>query len=485
MKSPNTFDSMTRLKNFSFKPDLRKKIQALVLLFLLLSTSSSAQWKHGRLVVSPDHRMLQYADGTPFFWLGDTGWQLFSRLTMDEVNLYLDNRAAKGFNVIQAEVLGEFLEDRANLYGYPSLVHGDIHQPEERHFKRVDSIVSLCRDKGLFVLMVAAWGDYILPAEGRVTIDSANAYGYGRWIGERYKDFPNIIWALGGDVPIEREGKNYLSVWREMAKGIKEATNGKCLITYHPNGYRSSSEWLQNEDWLDFNMIQSSHGEHNAPTWKFVKHDLTLSPARPTIDGELNYEDHPVAPWPVWHVDSGYFRDYDVRKQMYRSVFAGALGVTYGHHAVWQFVNARTLVINFADRGWINALDRPGAVQSGFLKKLIESRPFGSRIADSSLVNGGLIADKNAHMEAFRNGDNSYAMIYMPIGHSITVNPSFIKSGKYVAWWFNPRDGKASRIGLFNAKNEKEFQPPTTGVENDWVLVLDDENALFPPPGTL
>ena len=108
-------------------------------------------------------------------------------------------------------------------------------------------------------------------------------------------------------------------------------------------------------------MFQSGHGGgHDVACWNLARRDFEYTPAKPTLDAEPNYEDHPVNPWPKWDIGKGYYRDYDVRKQCYRSVFAGACGVTYGHHAVWQFMNAKEATINYPDRGWINAMDRPG-----------------------------------------------------------------------------------------------------------------------------
>jgi hypothetical protein len=88
-------------------------------LFLIIGCAVNAQsiWKHGRLKVSADGHYLQFDDGLPFFWLGDTGWELFHRLTKEEINIYLENRRAKGFNVIQAVILAEFngLKDPINM----------------------------------------------------------------------------------------------------------------------------------------------------------------------------------------------------------------------------------------------------------------------------------------------------------------------------------------------------------------------------------
>jgi Protein of unknown function (DUF4038)/Putative collagen-binding domain of a collagenase len=455
---------------------------------VVLNTALFAQslFNHGRLHVTKDGRYLQFADGKPFFWLGDTGWELFQRLTLPEIKQYLDNRAAKGFTVIQAVALAEFDGLRKpNQYGEVPLKNVDPTQPNDKYFKVLDSAIHMARQRNLFIGLLPTWGDKVTKmwGAGPVVFDSVNAYTYGKWIGSRYKKEPNIIWILGGDRPAVRDSNDWRPVWRAMARGIIEATNHECLITYHPAGGASStSQWIHNEAWLDINMFQSGHGSgHDVACWDLVKRDHTYSPAKPTLDAEPNYEDHPVNPWPKWNPDNGYYRDYDVRKQTYRSVFAGACGVTYGHHAVWQFMGAREEAINHPDRGWRNAMDRPGATQVGYLRRLIESRPMLQRVPDNSIIVKGQ-GEKGEHMEAFRSDDNTYAMIYLPVGKTITINTTAMPK-QMVGWWFNPKDATTRPAEMTERKEMMEFTSPTTGTGNDWVLVLDDATKGYKAPG--
>ncbi len=447
-----------------------------LLICLIGNLSAQSLFNHGRLQATKDGHYLQFQDGTPFFWLGDTGWELFHRLNLHEIKQYLDNRSAKGFTVIQAVALAEFDGLRKpNQYGELPLKNLDPKKPNEKYFKVIDSTIHMARQRNLFVGLLPTWGDKVtkLWGDGPVIFDSLNAYSYGKWIGNRYKNEPNIIWILGGDRPAVLESYNWKPIWRAMAKGIIEGTNHQCIITYHPSGgSNSTSQWIHNENWLDINMFQSGHGGgHDVACWELTKRDFNYTPTKPTLDAEPNYEDHPVNPWPKWNVDNGYYRDYDVRKQCYRSVFAGACGVTYGNHAVWQFMNAKEEAINYPDRGWINAMDRPGATQVGYLRKLIESRPMLNRVPDNSIVLKGQ-ADKAEHIEAFRSADNSYAMIYIPVGKSITIATSFFQK-QINAWWFNPKDAKVKKIGTLENKGSMEFETPTLGLGNDWVLIID------------
>ncbi|HRH48312.1 MAG TPA: glycoside hydrolase family 140 protein [Panacibacter sp.] len=455
-------------------------------LFLSISLFAQSLFKHGRLQVTKDGHDLQFTDGQPFFWLGDTGWELFHRLNLGEIKQYLDNRAAKGFTVIQAVALAEFDGLRKpNRYGDLPLKDLDPANPNDKYFNVIDSTIHMARQRNLFIGLLPTWGDKVtkLWGEGPVVFDSINAYTYGKWIGNRYKKEPNIIWLLGGDRPAVKDSNDWRPVWRAMAKGIIEATNHQCFITYHPwGGENSTSQWIHNEAWLDMNMFQSGHGGgHDVACWDLVKRDRSYTPAKPTLDGEPNYEDHPVNPWPKWNPDNGYYRDYDVRKQTYRSVFAGACGVTYGHHAVWQFMSEREETINYPDRGWVNAMDRPGAFQVGYLRKLITSRPMLQRVPDNSIITQGQ-GEKGEHMEAFHAADNSYVMIYLPVGKTITVNTANI-TGKIIAWWFNPKNAEVQQITVAEKMNSMEFTSPTTGTGNDWVLVIDDASKGYKVPG--
>jgi hypothetical protein len=271
-----------------------------------------------------------------------------------------------------------------------------------------------------------------------------------------------------------------------MAKGIDDGSGFRPFKTYHPMGGHSTSAWLHDEDWLDMHMMQSGHGGgHDVPVWEWVERDYARIPVRPILDGEPNYEDHPVNPWPNYSLRNGYFRDYDVRKQCYRSVFAGACGVTYGHHSVWQFCGERYEVINFADRPWTDAILRPGAAQVQYLRKLMESRPYLTRIPDQSLIlSTGVGNDQSrgdSHARATRDESGSYAFVYLPRPLPITVDLNKLSGEKVKAWWFDPSTGEAALAGVFPCKGELTLSP--SGSRPDWVLVLDVAEKGFLAPG--
>ncbi|MGB4772502.1 MAG: glycoside hydrolase family 140 protein [Chitinophagaceae bacterium] len=452
----------------------------------LIGFAQSDVQKHGMVKVSADGRYLQHEDGKPFFWLGDTGWELFHRLTKEEIANYLHNRHQKGFNLVQAVVLAEFDGLRKpNRYGVVPFHNLNPDQPNEAYFELVDWTMKEAEKENLVVGLLPTWGDKVtqLWGEGPVVLNADNAYRYGKFLGNRYAQTKNIIWILGGDRPSMNDTADWRPIWRAMAKGILESTQNKALITYHTaGGPKSTSQEIHQEPWLHINMMQSGHGGgHDVPVWDWVTRDRALQPAKPTLDSEPNYEDHPVNPWPKWDPANGYFRDNDVRKQCYRSVFAGACGVTYGHHAIWQFWSAREEKINYADRYWPEAMDRPGATQVGYLRKLMESRDPLHRIPDQSIIVDGQ-GEKGQYATAFRDEKGRYGMVYIPFGKKVTINTSFIPNREVTLWWFDPRIGSAKKAGDFTS-GKITLQTPSLGEGQDWVLVVDDKKLKFPSPG--
>jgi len=440
----------------------------------------SVDFSHGDLKVSDNKRFIIHEDGTPFFYLGDTAWELFHRLNRKEAERYLENRRQKGFTVIQAVVLGELDGlNTPNANGDRPFINNDPTKPNEAYFKHVDYIVNTAKEKGIYIGMLPTWGDKVTKAWGKGPVIFKNdnlsaAQTYGRFLGARYKDKPNIIWILGGD----RVADNAENIWRAMAKGIKDGDKGKHLMTYHPQGGRSSAEWFHNDKWLDFNMLQSGHGRFDNDNYKKVSADYNRKPIKPCLDGEPRYEDHPVN----WKPKNGWFNDFDVRQAAYWALFAGGFGHTYGCHDIWQMYAPGRDPISSARNYWYDVLDLSGAWDMMHVRNLLESRPFLTRIPDQSLISGGT-GTGGRHIQATRG--KSYAFIYIPYGQNVKVALGKISGQEVKAWWFNPHSGQAKPIVTFSNSGTREFDPPgKTARGNDWVLVLDDEAKHFPRPGS-
>jgi len=432
-----------------------------------------------QLSVSPNGRYLVYDDGAPFFCLGDTAWELFHRTTRQEAELYLSNRAAKGFTVVQAVVLAEIDGiDVPNAYGHLPLNDQDPARPNEAYFEHVDWVVQRANTLGIYVALLPTWGKYVQPDAwdaAQIIFTPANAQSYGEFLGRRYAN-AGVIWMLGGD----RQPTGVEDIWRAMAAGIK-AGGGAQLMTYHPYGRHSSSCWLHNEPWLDMNTLQSGHDRRANENYAMVSHDYALSPIKPCLDSEPRYEDHPIN----WLPGNGWFDDLEVRQAAYWALFAGACGHTYGCHDIWQFWTPQRQAISAARTDWRTALDLPGAFDMRHAKALLLSRPYADRIPDQSfLIDPG---EGTNHVQATRDGtpdqaDASYIMAYLPMLRGIEVDTRVIAAERLCAWWYDPREGVALPLGESINTGRLALRPPGSGP--DWVLVVDDVSRGYPPPGS-
>jgi hypothetical protein len=445
-----------------------------------------------KLKVSDNRRFLVTESGQPFFWLGDTAWELFHRLNREEAVQYLDDRAAKGFTVIQAVALAELDGlNTPNPYGHRPLLDNDPTKPDVKdgpdndYWDHVDFIVREANRRGMYIGLLPTWGDKWNKkwGVGPEIFTPQNAEAYGRWLGQRYRD-AGLVWILGGDRPIEND--THREIIRAMARGLCAGHGGAHLITFHPMGGQGSAQYFHEEDWLDFNMRQNGHNLEFTGRYDQTRKDYDRTPVKPVLDGEPVYEDHPVAFAPD---QQGHSVAADVRRPLYWNLFSGAFGHTYGHHSVWQMWAPGREPINRPLMPWYEAIRQPGAGQMQHAKHLLLSRPFLTRVPDDSVIVTDRVPSSvpgagRYRFVATRDTEGTYAMVYAPVGRAFKVRMDVIRGAPVRAWWFNPRDGKATAIGTFENQGVREFTPPDPGELLDWVLVLDDASRKYPAPGT-
>lgn len=444
------------------------------------------------LKVSDNHRFLVRGDGQPFFYLGDTAWELFHRLNREEADRYLSDRASKGFTVVQAVAWAELDGLKTpNAYGHLPIRDDDPTKPwiedgpNNDYWDHVDYIVNRANELGITIALLPSWGDKWNKStwgKGPEVFTPDNAGHYGEWLGKRYRS-AGVIWMMGGDRPIENDTQR--AIITRMAKGLRRGDGGSHLITFHPPGMNGSSTWWHDADWLDYNSRQNGH------TPEYFSYDKTLvdyrrTPVKPVIDAEPLYEDHPIA---FDQSKLGHSVAADVRRPLYWDLFNGACGHTYGHHSVWQMYSKDKEPVNDPLMPWSEAIGEPGAGQMQYARWLLESRPYLTRIPDPDLIvterpKTSWPGEGRYRFVGTRDQSGSYALIYAPVGRRFTVKTSLLSGSKLKAWWYNPRDGKAQPAGEFEKKDTQEFVPPNPGELTDWVLVLDDAARGFPAPGT-
>lgn len=434
-------------------------------------------WEKGLLRVSDNGRYLCNGE-EPFFWLGDTAWLLFQRCSLEESYAYLRNRRDKGFTVIQA-VLMHSIPGAA----LSSLADSDRDVTGTDFWEHCDRVVGMAEELGIYMALLPSWGAVVKG--GALNMDNIDRYV--EFVAKRYKGSPNVIWLLGGDI----RGSEALELYKREGRLFKEYTPDK-LIGYHPFGRTSSSMWFHGEPWLDFNMFQSGHRRYDQASlgawddnamkegffgednWRYVDRDHGLVPLKPVVDGEPSYE------WILQglHVkDQPYWREWDVRRYAYWSVFQGAMGHTYGDNAIQQcYSDASSQGAYGVKQVWQESVHHVGSEHMGHLRRLMESVDYqNGRPREDLLLSGQ--KERYGRIAVFAGED--FLLAYDYLGEAFTVDLRDFAGREIHGWWFDPVSGVSSYFGRLTGREKAEVKPVARFTEdNDWVLVVRCEDGM-------
>jgi hypothetical protein len=451
--------------------DCRALWLSAALAFLAMFTSgavpaetSETSVRNLKLRVSANGRYFVDQQGKPFFYLGDTCWLLCQRPNRQELDEYLKDRAAKRFTVMQAYVIRglgrQHPDGNSSLLGATPFIDRDPTRPNEEFFKHVDYVVNRANELGLVMGLVTAKSWHVTDHPEKV-FNEKNAYTFGKFLGERYKNNA-VMWFPGGD---SAPGK-YDQVWVAMAKGLKDGCGGSQLICYHGQGSTSSSMWFHQADWLDFNSIQSGHN-FGSDSYAFVSKDYALTPPKPTVDMEPAYENHPTG------ADKPRVDSHKVRTQAYLAMLAGAAGHSYGSMDLFYFF--KDSEGPFPKNGfqhWRTAMAYEGSHHVGLMRTLFEQRPWFTMVPYQSLL-ASPPGTGPFRLAAARAEDRTFAIAYTPAGQPLKIAMHTLKGPQIKAQWYDPRAGNLKTIGQYPNDGVQEFVPPSRGTRDDWVLVLD------------
>ena len=436
-------------------------------------------WDNGRLKVSDNQRYLMHENGTPFFWQGETGWLLPERLDRAEAEWYLQRCREEGYNVVQVQVIDNV--PAVNIYGQLSNTDGWNFAAIDRkgvygYWDHLDYIIRLAEQNGIYIGMVAIWGG--LVKDGKLSVEEAKKYG--AFLGNRYKNRPNIIWFMGGDI----QGDIKPEVWNALATSIK-AADPNHLMTYHPRGRYTSARWWSKAAWLDFHTFQSGHrrygqrmGNKDYPipdnteedNWMYVDSTWAYNPMKPVLDAEPSYEDIPMG---LHDKNEPRWKACDVRRYAYWSVFAGSCGHPYGHNAIMQMLKPG-YPTSYGDAGdvktWYQALNDPGFQQMKFVRQLILSFPYFERVGDQSVI----VDNGTKYDRLIATRGNDYLLVYNYTSRDMKLDFTKISGEKKNVWWMSAGTGILRYLGEYDSK-VLTFRPHKTGFGiEDGVLIATD-----------
>ena len=215
-----------------------------------------------RLRISENGRHFVRQDGRPFLWIGDTAWCLVEALNREETLLYLDNRRAKGFSVIQAAAFMGYGQEGgrklnpANAYGHRPFNGGDEPDPASPRIRaggspdaptdywdHLDFVVRETRARGLYLALLPCWGARHvsgLHEQSDAILDAHTARAYGAFLGARYGPEPHVLWVHGGDVGADEPGDKR-HVYRRLFEGLGGGATGQ------PSSWDEAPMWPEHQ----------------------------------------------------------------------------------------------------------------------------------------------------------------------------------------------------------------------------------------------
>ena len=424
---------------------------------------------------SANGRYVVDSNNVPFLIIGDAPHSILANLNNADAKTYLTNRGSNGFNALWIELLcdsytkGRGTEGSRN-YGhdvngnnpFTSTLPGgyyDLTTPNPAYWSHVDYIVQTAATNGLQCMLTpldqGGWTQTSLQN------GTNRCYQYGQFLGNRYKDSPNIIWNLGNDFQNWANQQND-AVILAIADGIKSVDRNH-LMTIQLNYFVSESQ-----DDLNWISRITANGVYTC----YPTYDETLvAHNKPTIMPVLFLEEH----YEYENVGGEEGTPKVLRRQEYWSLTSGALaGHMYGNHYTWTFTNA-----------WQSHLDTTGMQQLMYFKNFFSLRRWYSLVPDQShtlLTAGygtyttrGNVSDSD-HATAARTPDGTLAVVYTPVSHTLTIVMNNFSS-RVTARWYDPTANTFRAIAgsPFPNIGTHKFTTPgnNSAGDSDWVLVLE------------
>ena len=389
--------------------------------------------------VSSNGRYFVDEQGRPFFWLGDTQWELFRRFSLADARAVLEHRRRQGFTTVLAMVAGCCEQELPNLEGEPCFIDGDPAQPNEAYFRRADRVLEVAGELGLVLVLG------IFHMRHRTAFTAAKVQGFAQYCAARWAKVPHLVWSA-----YPAAWPEYVPLVRALATGLRQGDDGAHLITLHPDPSPCSSSFVHAEEWLDFNCVQTWLHYHLA--YSMTAADYARTPTKPVVLAEGGYEGPQCGAVHSPHL---------VRCQAWWAYLAG------GHHC---YGHAASYV---APETWPAWIDAPGALQMGACRRILESLPeWWQLVPDQSLLvdppGRGL-----AFNAAARSPTGAWALAYLSAPTTATIRMDGITAGaRCRLTWIDPATGARTGVGTYATEGTL-----TTTSPGGW----EDTLVLFEP----
>jgi Protein of unknown function (DUF4038)/Putative collagen-binding domain of a collagenase len=409
-------------------------------------------------------RYLEDSAGKPFLLHGEAAWSLIVQPTNEEVEHYLSDRRARGFNTLLVNLIEHRFATKApaNIFGDPPFeVPGDFSTPNERYFAHVDWVLRRAAVHGFLVMLAPAFMGINGGPEGWYHEMASNGPDklrrYGRFLGRRYRSYPNVLWVQGGDYnPPDR------TLEIAVAEGIREE-DPEALQTVHDAPETAALDYWKGQRWLNLNTIYTYRSAFRAARRQYDRSDWM-----PFVLIEGLYENAPGA------------TAQRLRFQAYQVALTGAAGQVFGNNPIWHFGGPGLVDVALT---WQQALNSPGTRGMTHLHRLLTELRWWELKPDTKLallISGRGVGSERAL--AAQAADRTVAAVYMPSARHLIVDLAQLAGPVVVTHWFDPANGELSPANSapLLAGQPADFNPPAPRNSDgggDWVLVLQSQRA--------
>jgi len=438
---------------------IRKCLYRLFLVVVILySFAAGAQQTAFPLRIAENHRYLQDATGRPFLITGDTAWSLIGDLSREDAEKYLADRQRRGFNTILVNLIEHRFSRNAprNFYQRaPFEANAAFSKPNDAYFDDADWILQRARERGFLVLLTPAYMGVNGGGEGWYQEMQAAGPGavksYGRYLGQRYQKYNNIIWVQGGDFdPPDRIMANAL------AEGIAEANPG-ALQTFHASRDTDVALNWKGAPWLNLDTI-------------YTYGDVAEK-------SQLRYVTGPVSPFflieGIYEGEQGATAQ-TVRSIAYSAILSGACGQIFGNNPMWHFYGPG---VREQFMSWPEALSSRGAQSMTHLKELFDAIAWWKLEPEQAKLLAAQDEATPGYAIGSRTSDGTLAVVYLFGRNSVELNKNALSPSLKEIRWFDPASGQYAKAvqkqtGQADTVKFETPQKRNSADNVDWLLVL-------------
>ena len=442
-------------------------------------TGNLAIYQHGFLRTSANNRYLTYADGTPFFWLGDNQQSnLTGQTRLNESNDpryssmfkgIVDTRVDQGFNVIWNET---FANNGGNSNeGGPAWTDGAFQTLNPGFWDNTDQRIGYIAGQGVVDAITMGVGSSLTNA----TKDQLPEYQrLARYMVARYAAYP-MVWLTAQE--FDAPG-NCAECWEQVAQVFAASDPYRQPASLHNYPvYAGGGVEPRDQSWYGLVALQEGHNRVDSVADYWLK-QYQQTPTRPVVEAEANYEGIDV----FWD-NHAIVQTWQTRESAWKARVGGAAGTDYGAAGVWWACwtaqDPDGNCQSFGSTPWYEGLFLPGAAQMGYLKSFFTALPWWQLAPAPTAVTWADTAPTDTQLAfASTTPDRADTVVYYPhrldAGQPYTGTLTGLQPGHYVMTWFDPRTGQytpAGSVSVTGTQHPAQL-PPEPSATDDWTLLV-------------